>query len=158
MFPDGMFFSFTILTVACNYPFIYFSHLIFLLGMSLRALWGMYPLCFVHRWSWTRKLLSKPCCVADLVATEGAKWLYHSLCPQGSSDLLSLFLFSSIIPVYTQNMLQEMKTKQKTLGSCHWSVYSFNRLYFSSIGPISLLCQNPWNEPRLWKEILEDSI
>ena len=84
--------------------------------MSLRALWGVYPVCFVQRWFCTWKLLSKYCCVADLGSMEGAKGLYHSLCPQGSSGLLSLFLFSSIIPVYTQNMLQEMKTKTKTPG------------------------------------------
>ena len=65
MFPDGMFFSFTILTVACNYLFIYFSHLMFFLGMSLRALWGMHPVRFVHGWFCTWKLPSEYCCVAD---------------------------------------------------------------------------------------------
>ena len=61
MFPDGMFFSFTILTVV----FIYFSHLMFFLGMSLRALWGMHPVRFVHGWFCTWKLPSEYCCVAD---------------------------------------------------------------------------------------------
>lgn len=106
---------------------IYFSlsffQLIFSLIMSLRALWGKHPVCFGHHWFCILKPLTKHCCVADLGSMESARWLYHSLCPQGSSDLLSLFFFSTI-PLHTQTMLQEIKTKPKTLGSGHWSDHS----------------------------------